>query len=33
MQITADVSQISKTVQCDLTFILNVLSESSIHFV
>ena len=32
MQITADVSEISKTVQRDLTFILNVLSESSIHF-
>ena len=32
MQITADVNEISKTVQRDLTFILNVLSESSIHF-
>ena len=32
MQITADVSEISKIVQRDLTFILNVLSESSIHF-
>ena len=32
MQISADVSKISKTVQADLTFILNVLSESSIHF-
>ena len=26
------VNKIPKTVQCDLTFILNVLSESSIHF-
>ena len=32
MHITADASEISKTVQCDLTFILNVLSEYSIHF-
>ena len=32
MQIIADVSKISKTVQRDLTFILNVLLESSIHF-
>ena len=32
MQITAEVSQISKTVQRDLTFILNVYSQSSIHF-
>ena len=32
MQITADVSKISKTVQEDLNFILNVLSESSFHF-
>ena len=32
MQITADVSEISKTVQRDRTFILNVLSECSIHF-
>ena len=32
MQITSDVSKISKTVQSDLTFILNVLSESSILF-
>ena len=31
MQITADVGKISKAVQRDLTFILNVLSESSIH--
>ena len=32
MQITADVSEISKTVRRDLTFILNVLSESDIRF-
>ena len=32
MQITADVREISKTVQRDLTFILNVLSETSFHF-
>ena len=32
MQITADVSKISNTLQRDLAFILNVLSESSIHF-
>ena len=32
MQITADVSKILKTVQRDHTLILNVLSESSIHF-
>ena len=32
MQIAADVSEISKTVQHDITFILNVLSESSIRF-
>ena len=32
MQITADIGEISKTVQRDLTFILKVLSESSIHF-
>ena len=32
MQITADVSKISKTVQRKVTFILIVLSESSIHF-
>ena len=31
MQITADVSKIFKTVQGDLNFILNFLSESSIH--
>ena len=33
MQITADVGKISKTVPRDLAFILNVLSDSSIHFV
>ena len=32
MQITTDVSKISKTVQPNLTFILNILSELSIHF-
>ena len=32
MQITADVSEILKTVQRGLTFILNVLPESRIHF-
>ena len=32
MQIIADVSKILKTDQGNLTFILNVLSESSIHF-
>ena len=32
MQITADVSEISKTVQRDFIFILSVISESSIHF-
>ena len=32
MHIIADVNKISKTVQGSLTFILNVLSESSIHF-
>ena len=32
IQITADVNKISKTVQDDLTVILNVLSEPSIHF-
>ena len=32
MQITVDVSKISKTIQTDLTFILNVLSEPSIRF-
>ena len=28
----ADVSKISKTVQSNITFILNILSEFSIHF-
>ena len=32
MQITADVSEISEAVPYDLTFNLNVPSESSIHF-
>ena len=32
MQIIADVSKISKTVQRNLRFILNVILESSIHF-
>ena len=32
MHIIADVNKISKTVQRNLNFILNVLSESSIHF-
>ena len=32
MQITTDVSEVLKTVQADLTFILNILSESSIYF-
>ena len=32
MQIIADVSKISKAVQRNLTFILNVLLEYSIHF-
>ena len=32
MQITADISKISKTVERNLTLILTVLSESSIHF-
>ena len=32
MQITANISEISNTVQPDLTFILNVLSETRIHF-
>ena len=31
-QIIADVREISKTVRRDVTFILNVLSESSINF-
>ena len=33
MQITADVSKISKTFQRDLTFIFDVLSESLFGFV
>ena len=33
MQITADVGKITKTVQRDLTFIFDVLSEYVIHFV
>ena len=32
MQIIADVSEISKRVQRDLTLILNVLSKFKIHF-
>ena len=32
MQITADISEISKTVQGDVNFISSVLSESSINF-
>ena len=32
MQITADVNKISKIIQGDFTFILNVLSDSRIHF-
>ena len=32
METTADVSEISETVQDDVTFVLNVLSESTIHF-
>ena len=32
MQITADVSEILKTVQQDHTFILNVFLESDIYF-
>ena len=32
MQITAYLSKISETVQGDLAFILDILSESSIHF-
>ena len=32
MQIAADVRKIPKTVQSDLTFVINLLSESSIHF-
>ena len=33
MQITADISKILRTVQRDLTFTFNVLSESHIDFV
>ena len=33
MQITADISKVLKNVQCDLTFIFDVLSESRIGFV
>ena len=32
MQIIAELSKISKTVQPNLNFILNMLSEFSIHF-
>ena len=32
MQITADKGKISKIVQVDFTFVLNVLSDSSIYF-
>ena len=32
MEITAELREISKTVQGGLTFILNIFSESSIHF-
>ena len=32
MQIIADVEKISKTVQLNLNFILNILSEFNIHF-
>ena len=32
MQITVDVSKISRTAQRDFNFILNVFSEFSIHF-
>ena len=32
MQTIADISKFSKAVQRDLTFILDVLSDSSIHF-
>ena len=32
MQITTDVSKISKTVQAELIFISNAFSESTIHF-
>ena len=33
MQIIAEVSKILKTAQPNLTFIENILSESSIHFI
>ena len=33
MQVIADVNEISKTVQRNLTFILNVLSVSNIYFI
>ena len=33
MEITADITKISKTFQCDLTFIFDVLSESLFGFV
>ena len=33
MQVTADIGKILKNVQCDLTFIFDVLSESAIRFV
>ena len=33
MQITADVDKVTKTVQRDLTFIFDVLSEYAIDFV
>ena len=33
MQLTADVSKISKTFRCDVTFIFDVLSESLFGFV
>ena len=33
MQVTADIGKILKNVQCDLTFIFGVLSESAIRFV
>ena len=32
MQITANASEISKTVERDLTFVLNVFLQSSLHF-
>ena len=33
MQVTADIGKILKNVQCDLTFIFDVLSEAAIRFV